>query len=151
MRSIEQAIKQSKAFRNEYHKASVNLIYSGKWIINFHNELFRQFTLTLQQYNILRILKGQSPKAATVKLIRERMLDKASDASRIVEVLRKKELVQRDLNSDDRRKVNVFITKKGINLLATIEKKSHILDNFLSSLSPKEIKLLNALLDKARN
>jgi DNA-binding MarR family transcriptional regulator len=112
MKSIEEAIKQSSAFRNPYHKATVNLIYSGRWIINLHNELFNEFGLTIQQYNVLRILKGQYPRALTVKLIQLRMLDKASDASRVVEGLRKKGLVQRELNSEDRRRVDVIITQK---------------------------------------
>ncbi len=78
VRSLEKEIKQVKPFRNDYHKASVNLIFTGKWIINVHNELFHKHGLTIQQYNILRILRGQFPKATTVKLIRERMLDKMS-------------------------------------------------------------------------
>src|ERR1035437_5437721 len=106
--NISQAIKQGKSFRNAYHKTSVNLVFTGRWIFNLHNELFKTFGLTLQQYNILRILKGQYPNPATVKLIRERMLDKMSDASRIVENLRKKEFITRELNIDSRRKVDVI-------------------------------------------
>ena len=150
MKSIEDAIKQLKSFRNDYHKATVNLIYSGRWIINLHNELFNAFDLSIQQYNILRILKGQYPQPITVKLIQERMLDKASDASRIVEVLRKKALIKRDLNSKDRRRVDVIITIKGIELLNSIEQKAGLMDSFLSNLDLEEIKLLNILLDKIR-
>ncbi len=130
MKSLEEAIKQSSAFRNPYHKATVNLIYSGRWIINLHNELFNEFKITIQQYNVLRILKGQYPRALTVKLIQLRMLDKASDASRIVEGLRKKGLVQREINTDDRRRVDVIITKKGMDLLNSIEKRSEEMDRF---------------------
>ena len=151
MKSIEDAIKQSTSFRNDYHKATVNLIYSGRWIINLHNELFNAFDLSIQQYNILRILKGQYPKPVTVKIIQERMLDKASDASRIVEVLRKKALIQRELNSNDRRRVDVIITIKGIELLNAIEQKAGLMDSFLSNLNLEEIKLLNTLLDKTRS
>jgi len=151
MKSIEDAIKQLTSFRNDYHKATVNLIYSGRWIINLHNELFNAFDLSIQQYNILRILKGQYPKPVTVKIIQERMLDKASDASRIVEVLRKKALIQRELNSNDRRRVDVIITIKGIELLNAIEQKAGLMDSFLSNLNLEEIKLLNTLLDKTRS
>jgi DNA-binding MarR family transcriptional regulator len=147
---IKEDIKQVRSFRNEYHKATVNLIYTGKWIINFHNELLIEHGLSMQQYNILRILKGRHPKPTTVKLITERMLDKASDASRIVEVLRKKDLVERNLNSKDRRKVDVVITEKGERVLEEIEAKSDIMDNFLCNLDLLEIDLLNSLLDKAR-
>ncbi|MDP4286010.1 MAG: MarR family transcriptional regulator [Bacteroidota bacterium] len=151
METIEKAIKQSRSFRNPYHKATVNLIYSGRWIINMHNELFNEFGLTIQQYNVLRILKGQYPRVLTVKLIQHRMLDKASDASRVVEGLRKKGLVQRELNSEDRRRVDVIITQKGIQLLSFIEKRSEEMDGFLSNLNNNEITVLNELLDKIRS
>ena len=151
MKKIEEAIQQTHGFRNPYHKATVNLIYSGRWIINLHNELFGEFNLSLQQYNVLRILKGQYPNALTVKLIQLRMLDKASDASRIVEGLRKRGLVKRELNTTDRRRVDVVITKKGLQLLMEIESRSKEMDNFLSNLDPKEIQTLNVLLDKMRS
>ena len=148
---IEKEIKQGRSFRNEYHKTTVNLIFTGRWIFNLHNELFKTFGLTLQQYNILRILKGQHPKTATVKLIRERMLDKMSDASRIVENLRKKKLVERGLNAGDRRRVDVVITPKGIDLLNLIEEKgSGTMDGFLAKLDSNEVERLNILLDKLR-
>jgi len=151
MKSIEEAIQQLHGFRNPYHKATVNLIYSGRWIINMHNELFNQFRLTIQQYNVLRILKGQYPHALTVKLIQIRMLDKASDASRVVEGLRKKGLVERGLNAKDRRRVDVIITQKGIYLLNSIEERSAEMDSFLSNLNKVEIQTLNTLLDKIRS
>ena len=148
---LAKAIKQVKPFRNDYHKASVNLIFSGKWIIHLHNELLRTYDLTLQQYNILRILRGQHPQAATVKLIQERMLDKMSDASRIVENLRKKELLARYLNPRDRRRVDVIITQRGLALLTAIdENESTTMDNFLSNLSLGEVDQLNMLLDRVR-
>ncbi len=151
MKSIEDAIQQSRAFRNPYHKATVNLIFSGRWIINMHNELFNEFNLTIQQYNVLRILKGQYPKALTIKLIQIRMLDKASDASRVVEGLRKKGLVQREPNAKDHRRADVFITQKGIQLLSSIENRGEEMDGFLSNLDNREITILNDLLDKIRS
>lgn len=148
---IEDEIKQTKPFRNVYHKASVNLILTGKWIFNFHNTLFKPYHLTVQQYNILRILKGQKLKAANLNLIQTRMLDKSSDASRIVELLRKKGLLKRNHNAQDRRRVDIIITRQGLDLLNEIEQKeSRKMDNLLSALSPEEIALLNILLDKAR-
>ena len=151
MKRIEEAIQQLTSFRNAYHKATVNLIYSGRWIINLHNELFNEFKITIQQYNVLRILKGAYPHALTVKVIQLRMLDKASDASRVVEGLRKKGLVQRELNAKDRRRVDVIITQKGIDLLKKIEKRSEELDSFLSNLNAKEIEQLSTLLEKMRS
>ena len=147
---LEKEIQQVKPFRNNYHKASVNLIFTGKWMIQFHSDIFKQYNLTFQQYNILRILRGRNPKAATVKLIRERMLDRMSDASRIVELMRKKKLVERNICGDDRRKMDVVITQKGLDLLEEIEKESERMDNRLSALNKEEIVLLNDLLDKVR-
>ena len=147
---LETEIHQVKPFRNDYHKAAVNLIFSGKWMIQFHSDIFRKYNLTVQQYNILRILKGRYPQATTVKLIRERMLDRMSDASRIVELLRKKSLIERTISSSDRRRSDVVITNKGAALLKEMEKEDEYMDNRLSSLKEEEIVLLNNLLDKAR-
>lgn len=150
MKSLKKEILQNRSFRNDYHQANVNLIYTGKWIINLHTMLFNKYGLTMQQYNILRILKGKYPDVATIKYIKRRMLDKMSDASRIVEVLNKKELISRTPNNEDRRKVDVAILHKGIELLNVIDKEDDYMDSFLSRLNSEEIKQLNKLLDKAR-
>lgn len=147
---LEKEIQQVKPFRNNYHKATVNLIFTGKWMIQFHSDIFKQYNLTIQQYNILRILCGRNPGAITVKLIRERMLDRMSDASRIVELLRKKKLVERNICGEDRRKMDVVITQKGLDLLEEIEKENERMDKSLSALNEEEIVLLNDLLDKVR-
>lgn len=147
---LEEEIKQIKPFENEYHKATVNLIYTGKWIINLHNELFQSFNVTIPQYNILRILKGNHPTAVTVKYIKKRMLDKMSDASRIVDVMHKKGLVKRTLSTTDRRKVDVLLTQKGLDILIEVEKKNDELYGFLSNLDSAEIEQFNTLLDKVR-
>ncbi len=147
---LEDEIMQTKPFENPYHKASINLIYTGKWIISLHNELFQLFNLTLQQYNILRILKGRFPKPVTLKYIRTRLLDKMSDASRIVEVMHKKELLNRNYNPADRRKVDISLTKKGIDIISEVEKHHKTLFNHLSTLNVEEVNQLNFLLDKAR-
>lgn len=146
---LEDEIAQ-KQFKNEYHKAGVNLIYTYNWFIAFQTSLLKPHDVTLQQYNILRILRGQHPNPATIKLIRERMLDKMSDASRIVEKLRIKGMVERNICASDRRNVDVCITQKGLDLLAEIDKRQHEAEEKMASLSPDEIKLLNDLLDKLR-
>ncbi len=102
----------------------------------------------MQQYNILRILRGQHPKAATINLLKERMLDKMSDVSRLVERLRKADLVERKNCELDRRAVDVKITPKGLQLLKTIDEEIVELDSCMKSLSEKEIIQLNKLLDK---
>jgi len=146
---LEEEIEQ-KHFRNEYHKAAVNMIYTFNWVINQQIDFFKPFGVTIQQFNILRILRGQHPNPATIKLIKERMLDKMSDASRIVEKLRIKGLVERNLSSHDRRNVDVIITKKGLDLLSEIDKYDDEADKQLSSLNEEEIRQLNDLLDKLR-
>ncbi len=147
---LEKEIHQTKPFRNNYHRAAVNLVFTGKWAIQIQSEVFKEYGLTIQQYNILRILRGQHPGAATVKLIRDRMLDHMSDASRIVEVLRKKKLVDRNICDGDRRKMDVVITRDGLELLKEIEKENERIDKQLFALSEEEIILLNDLLDKVR-
>jgi DNA-binding MarR family transcriptional regulator len=147
---LEKEIHQTKPFRNNYHRAAVNLVFTGKWAIQIQSEVFKEYGLTIQQYNILRILRGQHPGAATVKLIRDRMLDHMSDASRIVEVLRKKKLVDRNICDGDRRKMDVVITREGLDLLKEIETENERIDKQLFALNEQEIALLNDLLDKVR-
>ena len=147
---LEKEIHQTKPFRNNYHKASVNLIFTGKWMLQFHSDVFKKYGITTQQYNILRILQGKHPQGTTVKDIRKRMLDRMSDASRIVELLRKKELVWRNISNEDRRKTDIVITQKGLHLLEEIEKENEFMDNRLVVLNTEEIRQLNELLDKVR-
>jgi DNA-binding MarR family transcriptional regulator len=146
---LEDEILQ-KEFKNPYHKASVNLIYTYNWFVAFQDKILKGYGVTLQQYNVLRILRGQHPNPATVKLIRERMLDKMSDASRIVEKLRLKGWADRSLCPKDRRNVDVTITGAGLDLLLKIDKQNVHVETFLSNLNREEIEQLNYLLDKWR-
>jgi DNA-binding MarR family transcriptional regulator len=146
---LEDEIVQSK-FQNEYHKAVVNIIYTYNWVIDKQISQLKPYDISLQQFNILRILRGQHPKPATVKLIKERMLDKMSDVSRLVEKLRVKDLVDRNICSHDRRNVDVFITEKGLELLSEIDPKEKDMEEFMSNLNEKEIDQLNFYLDKLR-
>jgi DNA-binding MarR family transcriptional regulator len=146
---LEDEIVQKK-FRSETHKLGVNLVYTFNWIDALHQKHFKKHGITPQQFNLLRILRGQHPRPATIKLLKERMLDKMSDASRIVEKLRLKGLVDRDISPDDRRNCDVMINAKGLKLLADIDKEEKLFDNFYSNLSDEEKKQLNDLLDKLR-
>ena len=146
---LEEEISQKK-FQNEYHKATVNLIYTYNWLVNYQVMYLKPHDITLQQFNILRILRGQHPNPATIKLIRERMLDKMSDASRIVEKLRIKQLVERNIRTSDRRHVDVFITEKGLELLSQLDSYADEMNSRLSNLNEEEILKLNFLLDKLR-
>ena len=146
---LEEEIKQEK-FRNEYHKLAVNVIYTYGWLMNSQSKLFAKYQITGNQYNILRILRGQYPNPATINLLKERMLDKMSDASRLVERLRIKGFVKRNLSSDDRRCVDVIITEKGLKLLLEMDKLNEKYDSLFENLSVSESKKLNELLDKLR-
>lgn len=146
---LESEIKQTK-FRNEKHKLAINLIYSYSWLMNLQAELFVKYDITGSQYNILRILRGQYPKPATVNLLKERMVDKMSDASRLVERLRVKNYIKRELCTADRRRVDVSITQKGLELLAEMDKLNEKYDSFFKNLSEEESNKINELLDKMR-
>ncbi len=144
--SIEKDIQQ-QTFRNEYQKAAVNLIFSAGWL----NEKIKIFLdtedITPQQYNILRILRGSKTPMSTLQ-IRERMLDKMSDTSRIVERLQKKGVVEKKVCPADKRLV--VISKKGLLLLEKLDRRNTELDSILQSLTTEEAKSLNSLLDKMR-
>jgi DNA-binding MarR family transcriptional regulator len=147
--SIEKDIQQPK-FRNEYHKTVVNLIYTYNWITEKTKQFFEKGDITSQQYNILRILRGAGKPLSTLQ-IRQRMLDKMSDTSRIVDRLVKKELVQKVICKTDRRLVDVTITDTGLQLLDQLDSYNEQMDAMLGSLSEEEAKMLNQLLDKIRS
>lgn len=146
---IEDEIKQLK-FRNEYHKLLINIVYTGHWVGEKTAALIQPFNISLQQYNVLRILRGQYPKPATIRLIRERMLDKMSDASRLIERLRQKGYVQREICHNNRRAVDVVITESGLDLLTRLDDKIAALEQLLHFLPIDKIKEINTLLDKIR-
>jgi DNA-binding MarR family transcriptional regulator len=146
---LEEEIK-TKEFRNENHKVIVNLIYTFNWLDTKAKNFFKKYDLTPQQFNILRILRGQHPKPCTINLLKDRMLDKMCDASRIVERLRLKELLERKQSEDDRRSVDIMISQKGLELLEEIDKNIDNFNNIVSTLSKEEMVKLNQLLDKAR-
>jgi len=147
--SIEKDIQQSK-FRNEYHKTVVNLIFTYNWITEKTKQFFDKGDITSQQYNILRILRGAGKPLSTLQ-IRQRMLDKMSDTSRIVDRLVKKELVQKVICKTDRRLVDVTITDTGLQLLDKLDSYNEQMDAMLGNLSEEDAKMLNQLLDKIRS
>lgn len=146
---LEKEIHQTK-FKNDYHKIVVNIIYSYSWVTGLVKERLSKQEVTLQQYNILRILRGQYPKPATINLLKERMLDKMSDASRIVERLVQKELVTRTINKTDRRAVDILITEKGLDVLKDLDPVITPEDVLKQNITEEEAAQLNVLLDKLR-
>ena len=148
MKTIEEAIKSR--FRNDKHKAIVNLLYTAKFMESKIECFIKKHDLTHQQFNILRIVRGANGKAVSLKYIKERMLDKMPDASRIVDKLYNKELLKRVECPEDRRSVDITITQKGLELLADIDKYAPEMDAMLSMLDEKQLKIFNNLLDTLR-
>lgn len=146
---IEKEIKQKK-FQNEFVKAEINILFTAGWISNQSNKFFREFGISMQQYNVLRILRGQHPKAVMLSQITERMIDKMSNATRLVEKLRLKSLVTRELNADNRRQVDIQITEEGLKILNEIDKEIETATLKRIHLDESEAQLLNSLLDKLR-
>ncbi len=147
---IEDEIKQP-IFRNEHHKAHINLVYTAGWLQLRKALAFKPFGLTLPQFNILRILRGQHPLPATVALLIDRMLDKTSNASRIVDRLEEKQLVTRTVCPANRRAVDIRITPAALALLSRIEESGIIDSDGLNQLTEAEMQQLNNLLDKIRS
>jgi DNA-binding MarR family transcriptional regulator len=146
---IDEEIQSSK-FEDNYHKLVINIAYTDSWLSNTFRCKFEKHNLTQQQFNILRILRGQYPKPATVNLLKERMVDKMSDASRIVDRLVQKGLVSRCTNTKDRRAVDIRISDAGMEILAKMDTEFKTKDVLEKNLSPEEAGILSDLLDKMR-
>lgn len=148
---IEDEIQQ-KQFLNEYIKLDVNIMFTASFLGNFKSDILKPYNISWQQFNILRILKGQHPKPASIKSLTERMVDRTSNASRLVDKLYRKELVDRCTNMEDRRRADVVITEKGQHLLQEcsndLEEK---LTKKISALSLEEVRMTNSFLNKLRN
>ena len=146
--SLEKDISQ-QSFRNEHQKGIINIIYTYNWMNEKMKKVFDAEGITGQQYNILRILRGAAKPISTLQ-IRERMLDKMSDTSRIVDRLVLKGLAKKNVCKNDKRLVDVSISPNGIKLLEKIDKHENDMDAILGTLSDAETKTLNKLLDKIR-
>ena len=146
---LSKDIKQPK-FKSEFEKVLVNLMYTSNWLNQQEYYLFKPHGLTTAQYNVLRILRGQHPGAATINLIIERMLDRMSNVSRIVDKLVAKGYVSRIQNKRDRRAVDVKISSKGLALLSDLDDEVGKLFQQINVFSEEESKQVNTFLDKFR-
>jgi DNA-binding MarR family transcriptional regulator len=148
--TIEEELKGR--FRNDYHKGLINLNYTAKQLSYEFFQTLKKHGIAEQQYNVLRILRGfRSEAPLTIGFIKERMLDKDSDVSRIVDRLFEKGLLNRTENPSDRRQKSVEITGKGLSLLDSMFECEKTADTMLDNLTTTEILELNRLLDKIRN
>lgn len=146
---IEKEIQQEK-FRNTRQKAMLNILFTNGWIAEKMKNILAPEDITAQQYNILRILRGSFPQPLSTLQIRERMLDRMSDTSRIVDRLVAKQLVKKVVCTKDRRLVDVTITEKGQNLLKKLDAAINRIDDIVSGINDKEAETLSKLLDKLR-
>ena len=146
--AIEEEIKQQK-FKSDHQKALINLLYTASWVQGKQQDFFKSFKITAQQFNILRILKGQHPQSISATEIKSRMLDRNSDVSRLLDRLVGKELVTKRTCPNDKRAPDVNITEAGLELLKTLDKYQSQIDGVLS-LTEEEAGQLSNLLDKSR-
>ncbi|NJL14019.1 MAG: MarR family transcriptional regulator [Microscillaceae bacterium] len=146
---IEEEIQQSR-FKDEYERAMINVLFTGNWLHNLNNQFLKPFGLTVQQFNVLRILRGQYPQKVMLNVVQARMLDRMSNASRLVDKLMAKELLKREACQSDRRRVDIWITAAGLTLLEEIDEKMENFQAVMQKLSAEEAQQLNLLLDKLR-
>lgn len=149
MPAIESEVKQEK-FQSEFQKAAVNILFTGSWLYNLNATFLKSFDITPEQFNVLRILRGSHPKPMMLADITSRMIDKNSNATRLVEKLRVKGLVKREICRSNRRQVDISITDKGLTLLTRIDRSSDSWQSTLKNLTKAEAQQLNFLLDKLR-
>ena len=148
--SIEVAIKQYK-FNNDFEKAVINILYTASWLEGQNIQRFKPYGISPQQFNVLRILRGASPNPVRLTDITERMIDKNSNATRLVEKLRQKNLVKREVCEHSRRQVDIWITQEGLSILERIDVSTKVWKNEFKDISEAELKQLNLLLDKLRD
>lgn len=143
---IEEIIKAK--FKNEHHKAIVNIRYTSNWIGAYHNKQLADFDLSLPQFNILRILRG-ADEPLSIKVVKERMLEKSPNTTRLIDKLISKGMIERSRCEEDRRVVYIQITKKGLKVLSEID---DVFDemSLAENISTEEALMLNELLNKLR-
>ncbi|QHT66302.1 MarR family transcriptional regulator [Rhodocytophaga rosea] len=146
---IEEEIKQDK-FTSEFEKTSVNILFTSSWLHSLLSSALKPYGISVQQYNVLRILKGQCSKPAMLGLIQERMMDKMSNATRLVDKLIEKGLVDRKQCPMNRRQVDIVITKEGLALIEKIQPALNKIDHSFG-INDEEARILNQLLDKFRS
>lgn len=146
---LEEAIQTNK-FKSEVHKASINLMYSAWWIKTILTKELKEYGLTHEQYNVLRILKGKHPESLCVKDIAERMIEKNSNVPRIIDRLVIKKLVKRGTSSQDRRETTITLTGAGISILESSTAEVNKTINGQLNLNEQEAEQLNRLMEKMR-
>lgn len=146
---LEEAIKSNR-FTDERHRATVNLLYTAYWLKSSLSIALKEYGLTLEQHNVLRILKGSHPKDLCVKDIASRIVEKSSNVPRIIDRLVAKKLVKRFQSKEDKRETLVGLTDKGMELIVQVRAIVDGLTGSTVNLTDEEAVTLNALLEKMR-
>jgi len=149
MAAIESEVKQEK-FQSEFQKVAVNIMFTSSWLYNLNAAFLKDFGITPEQFNVLRILRGSQPKPMMLADITSRMIDKSSNATRLVEKLRLKGMVKREICKNNRRQVDISITDKGLSLLKKIDDHSEVWSSAMERITKAEAKEINRILDKLR-
>ncbi|WP_027003554.1 MarR family winged helix-turn-helix transcriptional regulator [Hugenholtzia roseola] len=147
---IEDELQMSH-FKSEMQKAHLNILFTASWLRSRMLPRFKAFGISNEQFNVLRILRGQNPKSLCVRDIKERMIDRNSNTTRIIDKLLEKEYVSKQTSERDKREIEVYISEKGLALLKEIDDDFEKDNPHLAGLSASEAQLLNALLDKLRD
>ena len=147
---LDEAIQQNK-FADEFEKVDINLMFTTNWLTSQSHQLIKEFDISSQQFNILRILRGQKGQPASLKLITERMLDKMSNTSRLIEKMVKKDLVERKQCENNRRQVDIALTKKGMKVCNDVSDIISKARKENTRITKKEAIELNRILDKIRS
>ncbi len=146
---LQEEIKQTKPL-DSFQVAILNIRFTESWLTGIFHRLLKPYGISQQQYNVLRILRGQYPNPSPLQCISDRMVDKMSNATRLVEKLRKNGLVSRKVCEANRRKVDILITEKGLELLNSLDEVVNNEMQSIKNLSEEEINELNRILDKLR-
>lgn len=147
---IEDEIKQGR-FENEFQKATLNILVTASWLSSQMNSILKQFGISQAQYNVLRILRGQKCNPCSLGTITERMVDKMSNATRLVEKLRVSGYVTREVCPNNRRKVDIMVTDAGLKLLSDIDPLIKKKFDELNQVAPEDLAKLNEVLDQIRS
>ena len=148
--SLEQDLKQER-FTNDYEKVVVNILFTASWLANLNAARLKPFGVTPEQYNVLRILRGSHPKPLMLADITCRMIDRSSNATRLVEKLRQKGLVKREICENNRRQVDISITDPGLEILTKIDEGRDQWLERLKGVGKEEVEELNNMLDRLRS
>lgn len=147
---LEDEIRQGKGFKSEKHKVSVNIVFTSNWMMDKMTHMLKPYNLNDQHFNVLRILRGQHPNSVCPGEIKDILINKRGDLTRLIDKLVKEGYVERSVNPENRRMVMNSITDKGLEILSELDLKFTYMDQFMANITDEEAKTLNDIIDKLR-